>query len=114
MAISMEQLNNYILEVRERDMLERELEHTINTMRGIYRVYRDEIWEDRDTFHAKEVRANQLFRALLREKARQEQLQNVSNHNGSATKDSRPRPTHNPPARICIRHVLKEEVTGHA
>jgi hypothetical protein len=55
---------------------------------------------------------NQVFRALLAEKARQELVEKVREDDRRRAEDARARVTNNAPRGVRIRNILKQDVTG--
>jgi len=55
---------------------------------------------------------NQVFRALLAEKARQELVQKVRDDDRRRAEDARARVADNAPRGVRIRNILKQDVTG--
>lgn len=53
---------------------------------------------------------NQMFKALLTEKARQELVEKMGDDNGSGTQDTSAHPTDNTPRSKRIRDILQQQV----
>lgn len=98
----------YIESVRKRGTIAREIEATLFLMRHLYNYQYYIYHEDPDNFKEREREINKIFRALLREKAAQEDAKRVSENNSSSSENRSPSPTHNAPARIRIRNILKQ------
>lgn len=98
----------YIEAVRKRGTLDREIQATLFLMRHLYNFQYYLYYEDPDNFRERERELNRIFRALLCEKATQEQAKSVCQNNSSSTENRSTRPAYNPPARICIRDILKK------
>ncbi len=99
--LSQEQLNDYIFELRQMCMLEKELSRIRQTMVSITKQPRSTA-QQRNVVHI-----NQIFRALLAEKTRQEIVDNMRYNNGSSSQNSSTGPADDAPRSIRIRYILQ-------
>ena len=101
-------IEDYIRRVNEHNILKEELERVQTTLQRLNMFP----YEDKEFQKNMVSRANQVFRALLTEKARQEAFQEVSNDNRSTTENSSTSPTDNTGRGKGIWNILKKKVTG--
>lgn len=101
-------IEDYIRRVNEENILKDELDRVQSTLQRLNMFP----YEDKQLQNAMVSRANQVFRALLTEKARQETLQEVSNNYSSTTENSSTSPTDNTGRGKGIWNILKKKVTG--
>ena len=97
----------YIREVRKQNLLQDELER----IQGLMLESTIHPHENPEQQQVNVACQNRLFKALLTEKARQEAIQQMSQNNSSASKDSGTGPTDDTPRSIRIRHILEQEVS---
>lgn len=97
------QLRVYITEIRDAGVLDEEMKRVQDLMVGNLKHPESESEKQRDIV----VRFNQMFRALLAEKSRQEALKKVGNDNRSNTQYGSTCVAHDPRPRISIWNILK-------
>lgn len=56
--------------------------------------------------------ANTMFKSLLAQKAYQERVEHMRQHNRRSTQDSGTRPADDAPRCISIRHILQQKIAG--
>lgn len=97
------ELRLYIADVRNLNALEEEMKRIQELMVGNLKHPEPDINKQRETV----TKLNQLFKVLLAEKATQNALKQVSNHNSSNTQYTSTRVAHDPRPRIRIWNILK-------
>lgn len=97
----------YIREVRQRNLLQDELKR----IQGLMLQSTIHPHQNPEQHQVNVACQNRLFKALLAEKARQEAIEQMSQNNSSASKDSGTSPTDDTPRSIRIRHILEQEVS---
>lgn len=106
-----EQVNNYITDVIDCEMVDEEMERIQEHM--IEETKHPNPDKVRQAERMKNLTA--LFQALLKaksEQSRQKVVEQVGDHNGSSTQYGSTRPAHDPTRRKGIWNVLKEKITG--
>lgn len=101
-------LKDYIDDVVKYKDLEHELKHVRNVLVGLhnYHLLAPEV-------HQKRVRRyDQMFKALLTEKARQEALKKMSNDNPGNTENTGASKTDDAGSGVGVGDILKEQVAG--
>lgn len=97
-------MSEYIWRVRELNILQVEI--------GRVNTCLVDAENDRKKDHVYQVKQlTQIFRALLTEKARQEAVNEMSNHNGGNPENTGPRPADNASTGVRVRNILKQKVT---
>ena len=106
-----EQVNNYITDVIDCEMVDEELDRIQHHM--IEETKHPNPDKQRQKERIKNLTL--LFQALLKAKSeqpRKEVIENVSNDNSSSTENCSTRPAHDPTRRKGVWNVLKEKITG--
>jgi len=98
----------YVDHVLSKGALEAELKRTREYMVGS--TVHPLADKERQTQYVAQM--NQVFRALLAEKARQELVQKVREDDRRRAEDARARVANNAPRCVRIRNILKQDVTG--
>jgi hypothetical protein len=96
-------LQRFINEVRKRGIVDQQLAH-YQTLMLYYTIHPEEARED--TICA----LNQIFKALLAEKARQEAIEKMCYDYSPHTQHGGTRPTNDPSRRIRIRDILQQKI----
>jgi hypothetical protein len=101
-------MSMYVEHVLSKGALEAELKRTREYMVGstIHPI------ADKEKQVQYVAQMNQVFRALLAEKARQELVKKVREDDRRRAEDARARVTDNAPRGVRIRNILKQNVTG--
>jgi len=102
------ELREYIRDVVEHNDLEKETDCIRRVLVGLHRYHHFPQGEQQRRIK----KFDQMFKALLTEKARQERGQKVGNHNGSGTENSSTRPAHDAAGGVGAGDVLKQEIAG--
>jgi len=105
---SQEDMTRYVEHVVSRGALEAELKRTREYMVGS--TVHPLADKERQTQYVAQM--NQVFRALLAEKARQELVQKVREDDRRRAEDARARVANNAPRGVRIRNILQQNVTG--
>jgi len=101
-------LKDYIDDVVKYKDIDYEIRHVRMVLVGLHRYHHFTAQE-----HQKRVkRYDQMFKALLAEKARQEALKKMSNHNCGNTEDTGASKTDDTGSGVGVGDILKEQVTG--
>ncbi len=100
-------IEDYIRRVNEMNILHDELERVQSTLQRLNMFP----YEDKQFQFNMVCRANQVFRALLTEKTRQETFQEMSNNHSSTTENSGTSPTDNTRRGKGIWNILKKKVS---
>jgi hypothetical protein len=107
-VMELNDLREYIQDVLAHNELEKETNCVRRILVGLHRYHHFPEGEQQRRIK----KFDQMFKALLTEKARQERSQKIRYHNGGCTENSSTRPADNPTRGVGIGHVLKQEVAG--
>jgi hypothetical protein len=105
---SQQEMAMYVEHVLSKGALEAELKRTREYMVGS--TVHPLADKEKQTQYVAQM--NQVFRALLAEKARQELVEKVREDDRRRAEDARARVTDNAPRSVRIRNILKQDVTG--
>jgi hypothetical protein len=105
---SQQEMAMYVKHVLSKGALEAELKRTREYMVGstVHPI------ADKEKQTQYVAQMNQVFRALLAEKARQELVEKVREDDRRRAEDARARVADNAPRGVRIRNILKQDVTG--
>lgn len=102
------ELREYVRDVVEQNDLEKELASLRKILVGLHRYH---LFTPQE--HQRRVKKfDQMFKALLTEKARQERVQKIGNDNGSSTQYGSTGPAHHASGGVGIRDILEKEIAG--
>jgi hypothetical protein len=100
------EIRKFIREVRERNMLDYQISHYQELM-AYYTLHPEETKEEQNLTIGV---LNQVFKALLAEKARQETIEKMCNDYSTSTQHSSTRPTYDASGCISVRNILQEKI----
>ena len=102
------ELYEYVKDVVDHDDLEKELACVRRILVGLHRYH---LFSPEE--HQRRVKKfDQMFKALLTEKARQERAQKIRNHNGGSTEHGSTGPTDHTAGSVGTRDILQEQIAG--
>jgi hypothetical protein len=102
------ELRDYIHDVVTYKDLHEEIAQVRKVLVGLHTYHHFTVTDQQ----ARIKRYDQMFKALLTEKARQEVLNKMSNHKSSNTKDTGTGKTDDTGSSVGVGNILKEQVTG--
>jgi hypothetical protein len=103
-----EDLRDYIYDVVTYKDLQQELALVRRVLVGLHNYHHFPVGEQQKRIK----RYDQMFKALLAEKARQEVLNKMCDHNRRNTEDTGARKADDTGSSVCVGNILKEEVAG--
>lgn len=101
-------LDDYVRNVVTYMDIDEELAQVRRVLVGLHKYHHFAVNDQQ----ARIKRYDQMFKALLAEKARQEVLNKMSNHKTSDTKDARAGEADNTRPRVRVGNVLKKKIAG--
>jgi hypothetical protein len=102
------ELREYIRDVVEHNDLEKETDCIRRVLVGLHRYHHFPQGEQQRRIK----KFDQMFKALLTEKARQERSQKVGNHNGGSPQNCSTRPADNSTRGVGVGDILKQQIAG--
>lgn len=107
MAMTYNELKYYVDDVVRYNDLDTELKVVRTVLVNLHKSQ-----QPREEYQKRVKRYDQMFKALLTEKARQEALKKMGNHNSGNTENASPRKTDDAGTSVGVGDILKEQVTG--
>jgi hypothetical protein len=107
-VMELNDLREYIQDVVTHNDLEKETDCVRRILVGLHRYHHFPEGEQQRRIK----KFDQMFKALLTEKARQERSQKIRYHNSGCTENGSTRPADNPAGGVGIGDILKQEVAG--
>lgn len=102
------ELAEYVRDVVAHNDLESETDCVRRILVGLHRYHHFPEGEQQRRIK----KFDQMFKALLTEKARQERSQKIGQNNSSKTENGSTRPADNSARSICVGDILKQKVAG--